>query len=1216
MALNTAVRVAVAIAIIIIVIAAIAAISISQPKVKQTTTNSLTNVTDEYANLGTASFALVAQRSVMQNNQKFVSRAERYYDFKYSNASDFTGVENSMYIILVVNATEPAYLSLAQSAVNATELNYAINDSTGIVLTGKSAWPPGQSPGQTVFVLAGYKNDSSLSAALDGFFIKPNISAPKQVMATFYSSNIVNSTAGYSGADVAPSISTGVSDPVMDAYYQGYELSPRDSSLSGPYAYYLNFAYLLYAAPESSQYVWAHGNATGYGLPMSARMCTPKPPPIPGSSVCFGEYLAMPMFQFEATQLQAPEWNLQGGGCNYAFFNECIDASGWAASGVYPPTPSSDYQYIPSVFYGFSHDSNPVPPSMTGAAGPTFSSAPTVWSFYGPSGVTTVDQSTGISNRTTNINDNLSIMYANVSMFSTPLNETPLGNFSMSAANNSTTGKTYSCKSNKCGMRFNYGIYAFVNVTNDAPPGAISGPPPNNTAPSYHGYYPVLYPITLSTPKVLDYGLGEKVYFSYWGVYSELNGTQYYQRLTTSNSTLQVIGPTQAEAIYTTAAGQGRIEGATKGYSDQRITGVNVLVTNYTSGANVATLTSNATGWFSTALLDPGCYNVSASKPSYFFVVIPNPVCIYGNVMVNATDPYPFIYLLKWPDGYNGGAPPNTSVALNLTVLTQNWFPWTDENVTAYTNSGNITNSSVTSGSGTSLFLWHSGSKSGNYYINFTVPYFNGWPPHPHPFKVPVMVYSKNYTSSVLINLTLSNGSVKVMPGGKVSVGASVKNCQFTSNYSVNSTPVCDSAWPANLSITGVPSGVNAVFSINPVPAVCGLVGCFSSLNISVGSGSSNGVYNLTAYATVHPPNSQAFSKSALLKLSVRTGASCSGDFGGIDGVVFGSNGNPEAANVTVTNNTGATYYKNYTGSGDFSTGNILPSGGYYNITAYQPSSATMIGTNRTYVSPCETSHVRVWPAIQINSTGNYTFNGTSTTGNAMIRLAGGYGYYICTAGLDMSFGGIINYSWTLDKSKTWTAYIGHLPRYNDVCSISAPSTGTALAGIGVKNTTLPSITTVQQENATTVLDYTVADSGSMVVIDGAVGSYGGVPSTLTGVSLPVGCSVLRTEGGLTTLPYSFVALCKSQVAGSYKAYFTLQSNSTHNWPVLGAYVFGPSNSTKVTNSTAAYACGHYFGCLTSAPPASYCPSNCPVAETQIQGCTVGHRSYWCQNVT
>ena len=268
---------------------------------------------DPYVHLGTADFALVATQNVLLSNQKFAQLAGKYYNFLYASASNFSTVESSPFIVLVVNDSTP-YTNLALDAVNSSTLDYAMNGTTGTVLTRSDVW----AANQTVFLLVGYKSNASLSSALQGFFTKPKVLTPQKVSGKF-----VN----YSGATA--------NDPTLQAYLDGfYPLSPSDPSLQSPYNYYINFAYLLYQAPvlESINPGFS-GNASGLGLPMQADLCVPPPPPPDGSSICFGDYIAMPMFQFGTSAPAEPQWSLGSDDCNYFGISDCIDTSGWAVSG-------------------------------------------------------------------------------------------------------------------------------------------------------------------------------------------------------------------------------------------------------------------------------------------------------------------------------------------------------------------------------------------------------------------------------------------------------------------------------------------------------------------------------------------------------------------------------------------------------------------------------------------------------------------------------------------------------------------------------------------------------------------------------------------------------------------------------------------------------------------------------------------------------------------
>ncbi len=718
---------------------------------------------DIYAHLGNATFALVSPYGVYSGNQRFVDLASKTYDFSYSNATGFNKVENSSFIVIVVNSTSSAYADLALKAVNASALAYAMDNTTGAILNGSDVW----THGQTVFVLVGYKDQNTLSAALLSFFIKQPVYAPKSVAGTFVSFNGIAKNSNSMGAN----------DPVIDAYLDGtYELGSHDASLYYPYSYYDSFAYLLYYAPVVSSYAPGFEGNSSSGLPMDALLCIPPPPPPDGSSLCIGDYVAMPMMQVGSQPPTAPQWSYDTGDCNFFGISDCIDAEGWVASGLNPQLP---YRDIPSVYYGFTATGSSVPPSMTGTTGPVYDYLPLTWWTYGPG---SVGESTAGFQASVSDQQEISLLKnAGVEMFSAPTGETPLGSFTVYNATNSSS--TYSCSSDLCGMRFNYSIYALVTISSTIPNSVSVYSPHGYSQAPYSNYTAVLEPITLTTPKVVN-SSARTYYFSYWSVYSELDGNQYYQQFNTSNATLRVIGPTQAQAVYTSTSSPGKVtinsEYMTIGDYEScppplkcgdipvvPIPNVSVSLSSM-SGATVYANTTGSNGTVTTQTLPAACYRLTTYKKGYSFIVDPNPICLNGNEGVSAVDINPFIFNISWPSEYPyGEAPKNRSIPIDLTLLYAGGkdFRAGDIAIHATAGSGKIVGPVTTSSNGTANFTWNTSSGSGIYEINFTT---HGAFIPAETYSMPVVVYSGNH---IITNSTTTVTSSTTIPTTTVSGG-------------------------------------------------------------------------------------------------------------------------------------------------------------------------------------------------------------------------------------------------------------------------------------------------------------------------------------------------------------------------------------------------------------------------------------------------------------
>ncbi len=959
---------------------------------------------DPYTHLGNASFALVAPYNVLSANGRFASLASERYDFRYTDAANFTSVENSTFIVIVVNSSSGAYAQLATKAINITELDSALNYTKGAMISKYNVW----GSAQTVFLLIGY-NASSLSSALLSFFVKSPVYAPKQ-----FSVRFVNESGKAPG------------DPVMDAVLDGtYELSPHDSALPYPYSYYDNFAYLIYYAPVITSIVPGfEGNSSGSGLPLSAPICMPPPPPPGGgSSMCIGDYAAMPMLQVGSAPPLRPQWSYDTGDCEFFGIDDCIDAEGWAASGLNPQLP---YREIPSVYFGVTFTGSPVPPSMDGTFGPVSDSLPITWWVYGPSsfGESTGGFQSSLSG-VMNESETALLINAGVDMFSAPIGETPVGNFTVYNATNSSS--TYSCGSEICGMKFNYTIYALLNISSTIPGDASVASPRGYSPNPQLNYSPVLEPVSLSTPKIVKTS-AQTYYFSYWSVYSELAGNQYYKKYSTSNITFQLIGPTQARAIYTTnttaANGPGNViiysdyipmfqfgscsnnpANCTKYGSYYRIPNVSVSI-SIPGGKEVFSGATNATAMAVTGKLAGGCYNIAVSKQGYNLFADPNPLCVNGVTSLFLVDTDPYIFDITWPSSYPYAlAPVNGTIPINVSVRyastgasagnsSRYLYAHTTSGVMEGYSSGRIVNGySNLSANGTADFLWEVGKTPGMHVINFTIGV--GWPILSESYSMPVVAYSGNYLRTEL-NISLSNTTEYASPGESFADNITVRLCRtyLISNRSLPCMPLMPYA--SNMSLIYVndrPANTTAVFVPDPAPANSESLSDMASLRISLGSGVRNGLYvaritsvmhtsNATYNSTVPlliyvPKNTSANNSTTTIpptSISTTTIPIVSG-YGALNINVFFNGAPAPAAEVGAFSPGIQTYSGWYTNSnGEYYTGYIIPPGSYEVDGTYHNITNS---TNYLNVSAGKVTYVDIYIYGTVNTT---TTSSTTTT--------------------------------------------------------------------------------------------------------------------------------------------------------------------------------------------------------------------------------------------
>ena len=362
-----------------------------------------------------------------------------------------------------------------------------------------------------------------------------------------------------------------------------------------------------------------------------------------------------------------------------------------------------------------------------------------------------------------------------------------------------------------------------------------------------------------------------------------------------------LIGPTQAQAVYTSGSASGKITFLSG------IPGITVSVIGPV-GRQIYSNITGVSGQAVTPALPGGCYQVTAHKSGYILIVGPNPICVNGPASALIKTWSPLVYDASWPSSYPyAGAPINSSIPINLTLLYSSGLiragnvimgvstdagyvsgtlpqPTNGTLCTRWYNGynyqttcGNVSGYSLalTNGAGSANLVWHTGKASGIYYLNFTplvdaaggpyVPllgYHYGW-----VYSMPVVVYSSNY-SQVLLNVSLSKSRITVQPGTSSTDTVSVHACQFGFNLGSNATLLCDIAYPANMMVSDIPPNITTKFSPNPAVAPSGSINDSTLLNITLGSVVPTGSYTATVTGTITVGNA-TYHASAPLTLNV-----------------------------------------------------------------------------------------------------------------------------------------------------------------------------------------------------------------------------------------------------------------------------------------------------------------------------------------------------------
>jgi flagellar hook assembly protein FlgD len=390
---------------------------------------------------------------------------------------------------------------------------------------------------------------------------------------------------------------------------------------------------------------------------------------------------------------------------------------------------------------------------------------------------------------------------------------------------------------------------------------------------------------------------------------------------------------------------------------------------NASSGQTVASAQSNQAGYYSTAVLPTGGYNVSASKLGYSFSTLP--VSVWGDTeadFIEQSGAYP-TWLVRSQNGLEPILPQNGQGWVSLMLYYPDGTPVPNAPVSATTGSGSMSPPTTTDSKGTATFTWYAGPQPGTYQITF---YAN--------------VDSYNMTVSTpagVLNIGLSsvNSSLSVPPWGSGSVQLNVNFLGPWDHLGRFAT------YPAQLSIVGLLAGATATFTPPQVNAVLPLLSAPSSLTINVSGSVPAGNYPLVVSAVDTGPTWFNVPMSASLPLTLNVGASSS-SYGGITGVILNPDGNETSGSVVITQGT-QTVYSTSTSNGYFNTGYILKPGSY-TVTAYMAQNQNVYYAETVTVSASNMASVTLTPKGGLDVT--VTHNGAPAAGaNLSLVTPAGY---------------------------------------------------------------------------------------------------------------------------------------------------------------------------------------------------------------------------------
>ncbi len=930
------------------------------------TTSTQPSSGDPYAHTAPATFALVSEPSVPEHNSLFVKRAEETYVFVYANQENFTKVELSNFVLVAFNSTSPSgYYSLISSKLSSQAVSEAFAHGGATILLG-----PVWSANQTVFALAGYSG-STLTAALDLFFVhpKPLLPAPKTALLGLGNTTSASAAAamreapsGYTpfrrgfdqgcvnvnATNLCPQLG-----PELSAYYGNYNLTPSDKILYPDYSYYFDFANLISYMPilADQNNAW---QANGTGLPHSSGVCVPAPPPPDGESICYGELIGMPVFQFGSNPVHAPLYYLKNADCSLGPIR-CTNEMGLLLSGCQTQMFCSSILNLFNLpdMLNITNDWN----LTNDATVINLTSAFAAYNYaqVNVSSVTMLLPLPILPPLAFSYASSLSQMIADgIDMYSAPTGICEVtGNVCISG-----------CTLFSSACVFNYTMWALLSVSSNIP-GVTSELNPDT---NFTGLF---YPVTLNAPSTFTNFTGTYS-FSYWDVTSEINGTSYTQLYDSPNASIDVLGPVQAKAVYTFSAASGSIVGRVEfAYLNFHTGGIEIgppiegatVTVKTQSGSVVATSVTGLDGFYATPYLSPGCYNVSAYEYGFYLQPAVNPQCVDGTVndSIFQWENYFNYYALSSNELDSIVLPAHENSGVVFYLWYPNGLPAANITVSAFTDSGSVQGnlgppfgglaSSRTDAGGAAYFTWTAGGTPGFYRIFFNT-------------VVAGQTLFYAFPTWVLgFNTTVQNSTVTVYQGSSVAVPLSTG---YFVNSTVNAThELFFIGINATLSVSGIPTGVSAYFTPNPLvaPAYVNLgynpLRPDSALELQIGNNTPPGVYRLSlssVFSSVSFESSVTNTTPLTLKV-----LACVSPLGELTGDVLNLDGNPTPANVTIFSSSGVKVFTQNTTTGFFSTGYSLTPG-KYNVSAYLPYLSNPYFSETVAVKSCSSQSLMLTP--------------------------------------------------------------------------------------------------------------------------------------------------------------------------------------------------------------------------------------------------------------
>ncbi|MDG6919091.1 MAG: carboxypeptidase regulatory-like domain-containing protein [Nitrososphaerota archaeon] len=684
-----------------------------------------------------------------------------------------------------------------------------------------------------------------------------------------------------------------VSDPVLEANYGGYLLDPSDPyfNSSSAYSYYLNFASVFYQAPWEIE-IEHGGTKVTEEYTFSWNGSGFQLPH--GSQLCFD--FARPSIC----------WGIYSAVPIFSF-----------AQGVtQQPKIELDTQDCSVLFYHCIGNKGTVLSGYSTTYGPGYLAGER---FYA--------QLLQQYNVATNLTTIKQLLEAGVVTYSTGLPSESACSYS-------------SCSSL---IDFPIGIYPLVTAYSN-----IEGL--DATFGSRYNYTALFEPLTLSTPALYTNKTGTYA-FVQWVVNSQVGNDTHQQTFDSANSTLEIVGPTQAEAVYTpyNPPKPGLLTGKVEFYhtygnniTGLPIQGATVVVSQ--NGKSVFRTTSGVDGTYaSPSILQPGCYNITAYRQGYNLQPESNPVCIDGNEVDNVYERYFFWAQAYGPAGFGQGITAGSSVQLYFEIFWPDGSPVANWPITGSVNSGSVTFQSLTDANGIATFKWTGGTTPGDFNASFST---QGLGTRPLFYSMPAAVFPNSY-SLFRVNASVPTGPYIALQNSTIVVPVALSSCTLVYPNTGRYAFECDPFQPLHttLSVTGLPPGAISTFTPNPAARL-------SNFNITIPSGVAPGIYTVTVNESGAPPPGYYLppvtnTTSFTLKIE-----SCTNGTGEITGEVLNPDGGlPMDANITVYGN-GAKMYSANTTTGLFSTGYILQPG-TYNVTAYNGYTGKIYHSELVSVSAC-----------------------------------------------------------------------------------------------------------------------------------------------------------------------------------------------------------------------------------------------------------------------